>query len=212
MKTIAIIAQKGGVGKTTLTINLSIAAQRAGMATAVLDLDPQQSTAKWHKSLRAEEAPAFAPSTAQSIKRKLDLLRGNGADIVFIDTPPASDAAALAAAKAADLVLIPVTPKYLALRALAETLQLVKDAGKPAMVVLNFMPPKNMFTRRNDAMKAAASFGLPVCQASIVNRVAFDDALREGHSVMEYEPNGGAARDLMRVFDEVCYHVNMQAK
>ena len=47
MYTLALIAQKGGTGKTTLAINLSVAAEAAGWRVALVDLDPQASAAGW---------------------------------------------------------------------------------------------------------------------------------------------------------------------
>ena len=67
MKTLAILSQKGGTGKTNTAVNLAVASHLAGHRTAVIDLDPQASAAKWgdrrdgdspyHRHLTAERKP-----------------------------------------------------------------------------------------------------------------------------------------------------------
>ena len=52
MKTVAILSQKGGTGKTTLAVHLAVAAERRDVPVAVLDLDPQASAAEWERQPR----------------------------------------------------------------------------------------------------------------------------------------------------------------
>jgi chromosome partitioning protein len=63
-------------------------------------------------------------------------------EIVFIDTAPLSETTALAAARIADLILVPCRPAILDLRAIKATRDLVKLANRPAVVVLNAVPPR----------------------------------------------------------------------
>ena len=106
MKTVAILSQKGGTGKTTLAVHLAVAAERRDVPVAVLDLDPQASAADW-KDSRPGDAPSVTSIQASRLRKALDVAGSAGAALVIIDSAPHSADAAIAAAEAADLILIP---------------------------------------------------------------------------------------------------------
>jgi chromosome partitioning protein len=106
MQTIAIISQKGGTGKTTLALNLAVAAEMSGRPAAIIDLDPQASAKEWSKS-RERETPVVVSAHASQLEEILGAARANGAALTIIDTAPHSERDALAGARAADLILIP---------------------------------------------------------------------------------------------------------
>ena len=120
MYVVALLSQKGGTGKTTLSLHLAVAAERAGHVAAVIDLDPQASAAGW-KDSRPGETPVVVPIPASRLSQALDLARSAEAEIVFLDTAPHSSDVALAAAEAADIVLIPCRAGILDLRAIGAT-------------------------------------------------------------------------------------------
>jgi chromosome partitioning protein len=68
IRTIALISQKGGVGKTTLAIHLATAFVAAGYNTLLLDLDPQASAAEWKDSRVSETPPVMAVPPARLSK------------------------------------------------------------------------------------------------------------------------------------------------
>ena len=109
MKVIAVIAQKGGAGKTTLSIATAVAAVADGLSAAVVDLDPQATAANWSDRRKAE-SPVVISAQAARLPRILDAAADQGADLVIIDTAPRAEQGSLAAAKAADLVLVPAVP------------------------------------------------------------------------------------------------------
>src|SRR5215212_1378238 len=115
MKTITILSQKGGAGKTTIALHLAVAAELDGQQTAIIDLDPQASATSWGDS-RAAETPAVVSAQASRLTQVLEAARKAGATLAIIDTAPHSESAALAAARAADLILIPCRPAILDLR------------------------------------------------------------------------------------------------
>jgi chromosome partitioning protein len=199
MKTVAVESQKGGSGKTTATLNLAVAAGLAGKAAVVIDIDPQASAAGW-KDSRPAEAPVVVSVPPARLPQALEAAREGGADIAFIDTAPHAENAALAAAKAADIVLILTRPGILDLRAIGSTADLAKIAGKPAFVVLNAIPPGA--TRLiEDARAAAAVHGLEVAPVVIEQRAALSHSLTAGQTAQEYEPHGKAAEEIARLFD-----------
>lgn len=194
MRTVAILSQKGGTGKTTISLHLAVAAQQAGQAAVVIDLDPQASSAGW-KDSRAGEEPVVISAPASRLQQALKAAESGGADLVIIDTAPHSGDVALAAAEAADLVLIPCRPGILDLRAIGTTARVVKLAGKPAYVVLNTVPPRasNVLA---DARAAVAVHGLDVAPMALQQRAAYAHALTAGQTAQEYERGGKAAEEI----------------
>lgn len=198
MRTIAILSQKGGTGKTTLSLHLAVAAQQAGQAAVVIDLDPQASSAGW-KDSRASEEPVVVSAPATRLPQALQAAESGGADIAIIDTAPHSGDVALAAAEAADLVLIPCRPGILDLRAIGTTARAVKLAGKRAYVVLNTIPPRasNVLA---DAKAAVAVHGLDVAPVALQQRAAYAHALTAGQTAQEYERGGKAAEEIASLY------------
>ena len=109
MRTIAVLSQKGGSGKTTLALHLAVAAEQSGKVAAVIDIDPQASAAGW-KDSRNSATPVVVSIPAARLAQALEAARNAAADIAVIDSAPHSGDMALAAAEAADFVLIPCRP------------------------------------------------------------------------------------------------------
>jgi chromosome partitioning protein len=87
MDVIAVIAQKGGTGKTTLTLALAVAAQLAGKVTAVIDLDPQATASNW-SDRREADSPVVVSAQPARLPHVLTSAETSGAAMVLIDTPP----------------------------------------------------------------------------------------------------------------------------
>jgi chromosome partitioning protein len=198
MYTVAILNQKGGSGKSTLTLHLAVASERAGRAAAVIDLDPQASASGW-KDSRPAETPVVVPVPSTRLPHALEAARGGGAALALIDTAPHASDVALAAAEAADLVLIPCRPGILDLRAMGTTARAIKLAGKPAFVILNAMPPRapNVLA---DATAAVAVYGLEVAPFFLQQRAAYAHSLTVGQTAQEYEPLGKAAEEIAQLY------------
>lgn len=198
MKTIAIVSQKGGAGKTTLALHIAGAAEEAGLSSAIIDLDPQASAAGWGDS-RQGETPVVVALPHTRLSQGLQAATAGGAKLVVIDTAPHSEAAAMAATRAADLVLIPCRAGILDLRAIASTAELVKLAQKPAFVILNAVPPRATQLLA-DARAAVELHGLEVAPVAVQQRAAFGHALTAGKIASEYEPDGKASREVSDLF------------
>lgn len=197
MKIIAILSQKGGAGKTTMALHLAVAAEQNGQRTAVIDLDPQASAAHWGDS-REAETPAVVSAQASRLSQVLDAAKKAGAALAILDTAPHSESSALAAARAADLILIPCRPAILDLRAIGSTIDLAKMAGKPAVVVLNTVPPRGPLA--DEATQAVAGYGVEVAPVHFGNRAAFQHSLTAGQTAQEYEPGGKAAEEATQLY------------
>lgn len=206
MKIIAIISQKGGAGKTTLALHLAVAAERAGQTTVIIDLDPQASATSW-KDSRSSDAPAVVSAQAARLRAVLDAAEKGRAELCIIDTAPHSESAALAAARSADLILIPCRPAILDLRAISNTIDLARIAGKPLAVVLNSVPPRGSLAE--EAAAALAGYGVDVAPVQIGHRAAFMHALTIGQTAQEYEPAGKGADEVQLLYVWTCKQVGM---
>jgi len=205
MKTIAVIAQKGGAGKTTLTINLAVAAELDGKTTAIIDIDPQASATGWGDK-RESESPVITSAQSARLPQVMEAAKSAGVEILFIDTAPHSERSALDAARAADLVIIPTRAAVLDLMAINNTIDLIKIANKPAFVILNAVPPRGSLS--NEAIEVVHAYGLKV--APIVSyRHVFFHSLTAGQGVMEYEPDSRASDEITELYKFACKHVDM---
>jgi chromosome partitioning protein len=199
MDVIAVIAQKGGTGKTTVVLSLAVEAERRGVTVAVIDLDPQATATNWGDR-REAETPVIVSAQPARLRHVLKAAQDQGAQLVLIDTPARSEQAALEAAKAAQLVLVPCRPAIYDLETVATTAGLVGYAGgRPVAVILNGVPPRG--TKGEQAADVIRSLTLLVCPASFGYRAAFNDAGALGLTAAEYEPEGKAAREIEQVYE-----------
>jgi len=190
---ITLIAQKGGAGKTTLSINLAVAAEAAGRRAVLVDIDPQASAAAWGDH-RQSDRPVIAAVPPSRLAAALAAGRAHAADLAVLDTPPHSESSALAAVRASDLALIPLRPGILDLRALRATADICALAATAATVVLNQVPARGRLA--DQAAEAVRELGLAVAPVRIGQRAALTHALTAGLGVTEYAPASRASAEI----------------
>lgn len=206
MKTLALISQKGGVGKTTLATALAVAADQDGKTVAVFDLDPQASASFW-KDTRSRDTPAVVAIPAARLSHMLKAAAASGCDLAIIDAPPFAKDISFEAAQHADFVLIPTRPAVLDVMAMTRTLELVAHYRRPHAVVLTFCPPQGReVADTEDAVRALGATLIPV---RIHNRIAYSRAQQTGLTALEFEPDGKAALELRELYAHMCMHLNM---
>jgi chromosome partitioning protein len=206
MKTVAIISQKGGVGKTTVALHLAVSAERDNKSTVIIDLDPQASASTW-KDLREDESPLVQPAQVNRLAIILEEAKRQGASFIVIDTSPNSESASLAAARVADLVLIPCRPHLLDLKAISSSIELARLAKKPFFVIVNAVPPRGSLGAEADS--AIATYDAPVAPPQLSMRAAYYHCLVNGQVAQEYEPSGKAAEEVRALYMWVCQQLNM---
>jgi chromosome partitioning protein len=205
---IAVIAQKGGVGKTTVTLGLAVAAADAQQNVCVIDLDPQANAANW-KDRREADNPAVLSAQASRLKATIQTAEKYGADLVVIDTPGRSDGAAIEAARAADLVLVPVHPQIFDLETLPAVRDLLRLAGDPkTYVVLNGIHPQSTKGAQTAREMIEGTFGLLVAPVHLCQRASYADAPTTGRSPQELDPEGKAADETQRLYMFICEVLN----
>jgi chromosome partitioning protein len=218
---IAVLNQKGGVGKSTLSTNLSTAYARRGRKTLLADADSQGTARNWRSTgpTTEEQGAAFpdvvGADTAESIETLTGAEIAGAFDVVVIDGPPGVSTSkagggpgdvTVAALKAADLVLIPVRPSGADLWAtsdLAELVQTRQDATgslDAAFVVMQADARTNVAKEIGPALE---ELGIPALDARCGFRVAYAKALGKGLAVEDVKPNGKAAEEIEAIAKEI---------
>jgi chromosome partitioning protein len=211
MRTVTVISQKGGAGKTTLAIHLAAAASAAGLVALVVDTDPQATACTWH-SWRGDEDPDVIDCAAHSLlPKKLQQAADLGADLAVIDTPPHADIMAREACRAADLVLIPCRPRAFDLDAVRTTAELAAASKKPAFLIFMAGPPRAPLVYA-EAAQLVGQFGLKVAPVMLPERAAFHHSVGAGKTAPEIEPKGKAAEDVASLWYWVCERVSMPTR
>jgi chromosome partitioning protein len=193
MRTLALLSQKGGSGKTTLAVHLAVAAGEAGQRVALADTDPQRSATTWGRA-RAGQPPLVATAAPGALPALLTAARHDGITLLVVDSAPHTTPDVPQIARAADAVLIPCRPSAFDLAAVGTAVEIVLAAGVPAALVLNACPPRA--PEIPEARAALLRFGLPVAAVEITERRAFARAVATGRAVTEFEAHGRAAEEI----------------
>lgn len=205
MKTIAVIGQKGGTGKTTITQGLAVAASLAGLNVAILDLDPQTNSASWQRRRAKTDLAAVAARSCQAgeLPHVLEALEKAGADMVLIDTAGKLSLESISAARVADLVLIPARRQIFDV----ETLEAVRDTLHQAKNPPAYLVPYGHHPSVKDPiapmLATGEHFGIAVAPVGIAHRSIYADAPALGKAPQEMEPDGKAAAELQALYEFV---------
>lgn len=194
MAVIAVVGSKGGVGKTTLAINLAAGLGRVG-GVMLLDADPQRSAYQWS---RIGEGPSNPPVEAEAKRpaERVSALAGEYAHVV-VDCPPAVGAVQTAEAlRVADVALVPVQPSPMDLWATTHIVEAIETArvSNPvleARLVINQLERRTVLSRF--ARMAVEELGLDVARTPIHRRAVYRHCILEGKTVYEYGRRAGEA-------------------
>jgi len=205
VKTLAVISRKGGAGKTTLAINLSLTAHLAGWKTLLADIDPQRSASDALRT-RGGSGPSLAEINAGKLFQTGAHAMHDGYDVMLIDTPAAPDADVAVAVNSADLCLLVCRPTFLDIASVARSAEMVRRLGKAGLIVLNQAPSKRGGFEPasvRQAVEALRFCGLPVAPVGLRSRTIYQQAIARGLSVGEWDAATPAAREIDRLWSHV---------
>lgn len=193
MKIIVFANQKGGAGKTTLTGHLAVQAEKEGLGpVALMDSDPQGSLAEWWNE-RSDSTPLFVSVELGAMAQQIQALKQAGVKLVVIDTPPAVTDTIRQVIAFADLVVIPSRPSPHDLRAVRSTIELVEQAKKPMIFVVNGAAQRAKITA--DAAIALSQHG-KVAPVTVYQRTDFAQSMIDGRTAQELDPGSRSANEM----------------
>jgi chromosome partitioning protein len=204
MRTWAFVSQKGGSGKSTLCTQLAVYAEECGEAVCIIDIDPQASAIAWSEA-RGTREPTVLPGTPEKLQDMIAGAPTYGVTMVMVDTAPHTDTSALAAIRAADLIICPTQPSLFDVVALKDTVRLLKLADRldRAVGVVNGLPHQGVKAAYAEAEVAVASLGLSVAKAHVGHRRPFVLAIGAGKGVTESAKGDTAAKEIQKLWNEL---------
>jgi chromosome partitioning protein len=202
---LSVLNQKGGVGKTTLSIHLATAFAQTGARVLLIDADPQGSSLDWAAIRTVDPLFTVVGLPKASLHKEIAAL-GRDYDHVVIDGPPRVYDVARSAIMASDCVLIPVQPSPYDVWAAKEIVDLLKDASSfkenlKSAFVINRKITNTAIGR--DVAEALAAYSLPVLKASLCQRVSFAESAAQGGTVLEADPTSLAAQEMKALATEI---------
>ena len=214
VKTLAVVSRKGGAGKTTVAVNLALAARAMGVKAVLADADPQRSACDVLKG-RDDASSLIFETSAAKLFTLIEASRRAGADLLIIDTPAAPEADVAEAVKVADLCLAVARPTYLDLAAAVRSVAIIQRLGKDGEIVLNqCAPPRNGVEPPQvvKALEALRFAGLPVASVALRSRVAYQTASAQMRGVIELEGQAVASAEVRALFSEVWRRLRGEAR
>jgi len=196
VKILAVLSQKGGTGKSHTVRSIAVAGILDGRKVAIIDADPQGTVVAWAKR-RKHNVPHVVALGSQTIASQIDALKGRGAELIVIDTPPHAQPIINMAAEASTACLI-ITGAFLEeLETVAAVASIAKSLHRPAAIALNRVGRSHALTL---ARTALGTFGIPVCPTSMAQLITHAYASAEGETANERDPKSKAAQEVTDVY------------
>jgi chromosome partitioning protein len=210
-KIIAVVNQKGGSGKTTLSMQLAGALARRGDRVLVVDADPQATATRWAAS--ADDDKPFPASvvglSAASAKVHREVKKFIGDyKYIIIDCPPAADSPVpQSALLIADLALVPLIPSPLdmwaavGIRQVIENVSDINETLQARLIVNQCQPNTNL---AKEALEVLPEFGIELCKTYMHQRQVYRQSAVFGQTVHDFGSKAAeAVTEIEELTDEV---------
>lgn len=196
---VALANAKGGVGKTSITVNIACHAVAHGNDAVIVDLDASMAATKWGERRGIGVPPETIDAETSTIDETIAALRKHApAGWIFMDLPGRVGAVIGAALRLADVVLIPTRPHPVDLEGTREIISLMRRQNKNFHFIMSIAPPHDATTLKT--MEELRTAGLKVCPVIIHRRQEIPDAVARGKGVNEYRPKGKATAEFDWLF------------
>jgi chromosome partitioning protein len=203
MKVIAVTGQKGGSGKTTLSVNLAGYFASNGVPVAILDRDPQNAVRTWADQRADGELPFNIHDELDAkIPVILGVLKKADFKVCIIDTAPTVGGAFLEVPHYADLVLMPCRPSLLDIQSLVDSFAILsaKFPKVLAMAVLTQVTERLQITKKSEKVLSEAS--IRILNTRIGSRAIYQNTFSEGKTVFDSKKNHGA-KEIQAIAEEI---------
>jgi chromosome partitioning protein len=206
---ISILNQKGGVGKTTLSVHIASTLALAGNKVLLIDADVQRSALDWAASREADPIFNVVGISKNIIHKEVNLLRSNY-DYIIIDGPPRVYDVARSAIAASDIVLIPVQPSPYDVWSAKEVVDLIREVKDPlqaykkikAAFIINRKISNTVIGR--DVVEALEQYNdIPVLKSYVTQRVSYAETAARGTSAVEEDPESNAGKEIRKLTEEI---------
>lgn len=213
-KVVAVVSQKGGVGKSTICTNMAVMAADAGLRVLAVDLDDvQRTSASWLEGRRDAgigQAPVDVVRASAPDMPRLMQASAPQYDLILIDTKASADGPAMAAVRHAGLVLMPTRPDAIFdLTACRATIEMTQAEGKPAAVVFSLVSPRRL-ELADETRQGLEGQGVTVCPHQLADRAAVKDSAGFGLALHEHAPKDRATKEMAALFQWVVQQVGLQ--
>ncbi|MBA3066022.1 MAG: ParA family protein [Proteobacteria bacterium] len=214
-KVISIVNIKGGVGKTTISINLSAGISDTGRKILLIDTDPQESATDWvrkrnelneseitHKNFHFynnEFKPLKAKETIAALKKDYDL--------IIFDNPPKDYQTVIRIIANSDFCIIPISTSASDIKSTKQMVDIIQEGKRKKLFnVSPFLLISNKFigtTVGNQFRQTINIMDIPIMKTEINHRISLLELSYLGKTIFEYEGNSFAADEFRSLAKEV---------